>query len=198
MLASISGASSSLLPRRIFWFCPFKESWIHSQCLTPFTLWQLCRACTCSELKSGEKAVLGYHIFALMEVPPLEIIPNVNLTLCVCLCVHGCVCLHGGEAAAIASGCTPLYVSDLRLMKLKAWQLWGASADPQSDGHLIPPPFPRGVTHIWALRLLFARWLGAPPAPRTRAVEGHATYAADAIWKVCLTATELLQPRLEI
>lgn len=150
-------------------------------------LWQFYRACTRSEPKSREESSPWPSHLSSDETP--FFFRNHSK------CEFDCVCarLHGREAAAIASGCTPLYVSDLGLMKLKAWQLWGASADPQSDGHLIPPPFPRGVTHIWALRLLFARWLGAP-SPCTRAVEGHATYAADAIWKVCLTATELLQP----
>ncbi|KAK2891841.1 hypothetical protein Q8A73_017506 [Channa argus] len=59
---------------------------------------------------------------------------------------------HRREAAVIASGCTPLYVSDPGLMKLKAWQFDSVPL----------------CTH---------------------AAEGHATYAVDAIWKVCLTAT---------
>ncbi len=71
------------------------------------------------------------------------------LSVCIRVCVCVCVCVHGREAAVIASGCTPLYVSDLGLMKLKAWQLWGASAEPQSDGHLILLPCPRGAhTHL--------------------------------------------------
>lgn len=55
-------------------------------------------------------------------------IPNVTVSVyeCVSLC-SVCVCVHvhphHREAAVIASGCTPLYVSDPGLMKLKAWQL---------------------------------------------------------------------------
>lgn len=80
-----------------------------------------------------------------------EMIPNVAVSMNVpsylCMCV--CVCLHGREAGLIASGCTPRYVSDPGLMKLKAWHLWGASAETQSDGHLILLLFPGGVhTHL--------------------------------------------------
>ena len=116
--------------------------------------------------KKREKKSLAITSFHWWNWLLLEMNPNVYVCMYVCVCV--CVRPHRREAAAIASGCTPLYVSDPGLMKLKAWQLWGASAEPQSDGHLILPPCPRGATHIWGPCLLFARWLGAPVYPRCR------------------------------
>lgn len=110
-----------------------------------------------------KKEIPRHHIFPMMKLVPFR---NDSKRDCVCMCV--CVCPHHREAAVIASGCTPLYVSDLGLMKLKAWQLWGASADPQSDGHLILPPRPRGAAYIWGPCLLFAQWLGAPVYPCCR------------------------------
>lgn len=74
----------------------------------------------------------------------LEMISNVTVSMYVSLYLCVCVCPHPGVAALIASGCTPRYVSDLSLMKLKAWQLWGTSAEPESDGHLILLPLPGG------------------------------------------------------
>lgn len=114
-------------------------------------------------------------------------IPNVSVYVYICMCSVCVVCTHGREAAVIASGCTPLYVSDPGLMKLKAWQLWVASAEPQSDGHLILLPCPRGGPHTSEDPACCLHSDSVPLC--SHAAEGHATYAVIAIWKVCLTAT---------
>lgn len=122
------------------------------------------------------------HIFPLMKLAPFR-----NDSKCDFVCECTCVCLHCREAAVIASGCTPLYVSDLGLMKLKAWQWWGASAEPHrvmgiSFCCLVPVGPPTSEDPACCLH--------SDSVPScTNVAEGHATYAVDAIWKVCLTAT---------
>lgn len=117
----------------------------------------------------------------------MKLAPFRNDSKCDFVCKCTCVCLHCREAAVIASGCTPLYVSDLGLMKLKAWQWWGASAEPHrvmgiSFCCLVPVGPPTSEDPACCLH--------SDSVPScTNVAEGHATYAVDAIWKVCLTAT---------
>lgn len=126
-----------------------------------------------------------------MKVPLLEIIPNVNLTVCVFVCVsawrggcsdslrlHSSVCIwswsnEAESLAVVKSICRPT----------EWWASHSAAFSPGGHPHLSSPPAVCTVTCP-----------PTPPPARTRAVEGHATYAADAIWKVCLTATESGSP----